>query len=35
MTMNIKKFEKIYNIKLPNIKSEIINETKKYTNVKI
>lgn len=35
MAMNIKKFEKFYNIKLPNIKNEIINESKKYINVKI
>lgn len=35
MTMNIKKFEKSYNIKLPNIKNEIINESKKYINAKI
>jgi dTDP-4-dehydrorhamnose reductase len=30
MSMNIKKFEKKFNIKLPNIKSEIINEIKNY-----
>jgi len=35
MAMNIKKFEKFYNIKLPDIKNEIINESKKYIDVKI
>ena len=30
MIMNVKKFEKKFNIKLPNIKREITNETKNY-----
>jgi len=32
MVMNIKKFEDKFNIKLPKIKNEIINEAKKYLN---
>ena len=30
MSMNIRKFEKKFNIRLPSIKSEIINEIKNY-----
>lgn len=30
MSMNTKKFEKIFNVRLPNIKKEIINEIKNY-----
>ena len=32
MIMNIKKFENKFNIKLPKIKNEIINEAKQYLN---
>jgi dTDP-4-dehydrorhamnose reductase len=32
MIMDVKKFEKKFNIKLPKIKDEIINEAKKYLN---
>ena len=32
MIMNIRKFENKFNIKLPKIKNEIINESKKYLN---
>ena len=30
MFMNVNKFEKKFQLKLPNIKNEIINEAKKY-----
>ena len=32
MIMNIRKFENKFNIKLPKIKNEIINEAKQYLN---
>ena len=35
MVMNIKKFENKFNIKLPKIKNEIINEAKQYLNAQI
>jgi dTDP-4-dehydrorhamnose reductase len=35
MIMDVNKFEDKFNIRLPNIQNEIINETRKYLNDKI
>ena len=32
MIMDVNKFEDKFNIRLPNIQNEIINETRKYLN---